>query len=357
MKHLTSLIVVVCLGALILSACDDKADKTTPPSRKVNLLVATEGEVQLKREGWKDYVPVAFGTMIKSTDLLKVEGSAPMLCADLSLKTVSGRGAQPCPVEGGWLEYGGARFESGQRTMPSAIPYILHPRNTLVLDPRPHLRWNDTGAISYTVSIVSGGKEVWSQSDVAGAAMRYPDDAPTLQSGVDYLLTVRENVVKGHASTEDKAKGLGFQLLSEAERSVIEERSDAILALAGLDESARHLALAVYYAGVDLEEERGLWGEAWLLLESVARMQDAPAVHLLMGDLSITMKLPDEAEAAYRAALRSAEAVGDLESQAAANVGLWRVKGDKGCFDRALELYRRLGDEDAAEALREEAKP
>jgi len=354
MKPLTMLIIVLCLGALLLGGCDDKeeAEKTTSPGNKVNLLVAVQGQVRLKREGWKDYVPVHFGTLVRSTDLIEVEGSASLLCADLSLKAAPDQGRQPCPVEGGWLEYGGARFESGQRTMPAAIPHILHPRNTLVLDSHPLLRWNDTGASGYTVSIMSGGKEIWSQSGVVDATTRYPDDAPALQPGTDYLLVVQDESTD-RASTEDPAKGLGFRLLSAEERATVEERRDEILALGSLDEPARDLALAVYYASLDFEG-RGLWGEAWLLLESIAQTQDAPAVHRWTGDVLAAMKLPDEAQAAYGTTSQRAEALGDLECRAAAYAGLWRLKGDKGYLEQALELYEKLGDDAAAEELRKE---
>jgi tetratricopeptide (TPR) repeat protein len=165
------------------------------------------------------------------------------------------------------------------------------------------------------------------------------------------LLIVRDGE---HTSQDDPARGLGFQVLGEAERAAIKERRDAILALDGLDEPARHLALAVYYAGLDLEGGRGLWGDAWLLLESVAQTRDAPAVQLLLGDMSAAMKMPDEAETAYRAALQGAEALGDLESQAAAYAGLWRLIGSETDWEEAITLYETLGDEAQVEALHEE---
>jgi 2C-methyl-D-erythritol 2,4-cyclodiphosphate synthase len=71
-----------------------------------------------------------------------------------------------------------------------------------------------------------------------------------------------------------------------------------------------------------------------------------------MGDVLAAMKLSDEAEVAYQDALGSAGALGDLESQAAAHAGLWRVTRDEEHLKQALELYKRLGDEVAAEALR-----
>jgi hypothetical protein len=66
------------------------------------------------------------------------------------------------------------------------------------------------------------------------------------------------------------------------------------------------------------------------------------------------MKLPNEAETAYQMALEQAEALGDLESQAAAHAGLWRVTGDEVHWDKAMELYTYLGDDAAQRALEEE---
>jgi tetratricopeptide (TPR) repeat protein len=218
------------------------------------------------------------------------------------------------------------------------------------------LRWNDTGASSYTVAIVSGGETVWNQPGVTGSSIRYPDGAPALQPDTDYLLTVQDGT---HTSGDDPSAGLGFQVLSEAERAIIEERRDEILALSSLDSPARDFALAVYYATwqapadeTEQTDGRGLWGEAGLLLESVAQTKNEPAVHLWMGDVLAAMKLSDEAEAAYRDALESARTLGDLESQAAAHAGLWRAMGVQDHLEQALALYEELGDEECAEALR-----
>ena len=353
MRRLTLTIIVLSITALVLGGCGDGNESPSPPAGKqVHLLVRVDGMIRLKRENWNDYAPVGFGALLKPTDLVEVDGSAVLLCADMSVEQVTGPGRQPCPVEGGWLEYNGGRFDSGQRGSGSEVPYILYPRSTLVLDPRPLLRWNATGAGGYTVSIVSGGEEVWSQSGVGGGELEYPDDAPDLQPGNDYLLVVQSDDT-GASSQEDPARGLGFRVVGEAERAAIEARRDEILALDSLDEPARHLALAIYYAGLDLDGGRGLWGDAWLLLESVARAQNAPAVQLLLGDMLAATKLPDEAQTAYQAALQAADALGDVESQAAAHVGLWRVTGDAGHRDRAVELYEGLGDEAAVGGLAE----
>lgn len=353
-QSVTRMVVLGIVGAMLLSGCGGTMTPVSvAPVSRVNLLVAAEGNIQLKREGWKDYVPVGFGTMLSPTDLLKVEGSVSVLCADLSIGSLDALGRVPCPADQGWLEYYGFRFDSLQRSIPLEVPYILYPRNTLVLDERPLLHWHATGAVSYTVALLKDGQVVWSQADVVSDTLRYPADAPSLRPGTDYLLIVQDNTT-GRVSTEDPAKGLGFQLLDEADRRTVAQRRAEILGLASLDEPARQMALAMYYLGLEWEGERRLWGEAWWLLKAVAQTEDAPAVYLRLGDALAAMKLPGEAEAAYGKSLQRAEPLGDLETQAVAHCALWRLGDDAAHFDQAVVLYEALGDEAKADELRQE---
>ncbi len=353
-------IIFISLATTLLGGCQNP---TPDPVQGVNLLVAVEGDARLKREGWSDYTPVDFGTPILHTDLLQVDGTISVLCGDLSLKPVSGRDNSPCPPALGWMEREGAYYgldasaaigEVRGRSLPDDVPYIQHPRNTLILDPHPLLRWNDTGATSYTVAIVQSGRSFWTQEDIVGNEMRYPENAPSLQPGRDYLLVVIDNDTDKTSST-DPTRGIGFQIVAPEHCEAIETHRDEILALSLLNSPARDFVLAVYYATWQSPDgRRSLWGEAWLLLESVVQTHDTPAVHLWAADVLSAMKLPDEAEAAYQTALGRAEALGDLESQAAAHAGLWRITGGQNDPDQALELYDTLGDEAAIEALREE---
>ncbi len=358
----------LALGMLLLVGCRNPTPTPTL-AQGVNLVVVVDGDAHLKREGWSDYAPIDFGTPILHTDLLRVDGTLSVLCGDLSIRVVEGLDNVPCPPALGWMERDGAYYGvdasagGGVRAgvLPDDVPYVQHPRNTLILDPRPLLRWHDTGAVSYTVAIVQSGSAIWRQDDVVGNEIRYPEDAPALQADQDYLLLVVDNET-GKTSGGDPTRGIGFQVAAPAHREAIESHREAVLALPSLDEPTRDFAMATYYATwrPSTEEEagvdtgRGLWGEAWLLLESAAETHDAPAVHLWTGDVLSAMKLPDEAEAAYQAALERAEALGDLESQAAAQAGLWYVTGDEVHREKAVELYERLGDEAAQQALEEE---
>lgn len=345
--------ILLSLTTMALASCSDPAAK---PVDRANLLVGLDGPVRLKREGWTDYTSVGFGTLLQWSDLLEVEGEASVLCGDLSVVSISGRASCPCPPAPSRLVYRGARFRDEWEGKMNRVPYILYPRHTLVSSPLPLLRWHNTGATSYTVGLVYGGQIIWSQSGVTSSRLRYPEDAPTLRPGIDHLLVVQDDDT-GRSSLEDPMPDLGFSVLSKEERTVVEAEREAILAVRSLDEPARDLALAVYYAthSPSTEEDRRLWGDAWLLLESVAqREQDSPVVQLWVGDMLAATTLVTEAEAAYRAALEAAEALGDAESQAEANAGLWRVSGDEGAWEKAIAAYDQLGDVRRVEALREE---
>ncbi len=326
---------------LLLLSCDIVNGEDAPlPVPRPNVVIGVEGTAQVKREGWTAYSPVGFGALVQYADLLDVEGRVQILCGDLTVRTLAtGRDSCPCPPWEGSFQTSSGSY----RNVPQGVPYIQHPRNTLVLEAQPLLRWYDTGASGYTVAIVQDGEAIWQQADVTGNELVYPAAAPPLQPGVDYLLRVQDED-SGVSSEADPARGLGFQVMTSPQRAALEAHCGAVAVLPGLDTAARNYALALCYATWKPEGGgRGPWGAAWLLLESVAQAHDAPAVHLWTGDVLSALKLPVEAEAAYRAALAHAEALGDLESQAAAHERLYELTADAAHRDAAAEVYGRLG--------------
>ena len=199
-------------------------------------------------------------------------GTATILCADLSLKSISSVSGVPCSTSShAVLAYNGANLVVPLRGATAAglagIPYVLYPRNTLLLEDHPLIRWHETAASGYRVSILAGGKELWA-TEVFTSGVRYPDDAPALTPHVDYLVKVVDRRT-GVASTNDPARGLGFQLVSAEEWATLDDRRQQILALDALDEAARQFALAIYYTGGSASASgfRPL-GAAWLLLRA-----------------------------------------------------------------------------------------
>ncbi|MBN1877918.1 MAG: hypothetical protein JXA33_27100 [Anaerolineae bacterium] len=345
---------LIALGSLlmllIVLSCNGASTPTPQPTAAYhNLIVGITGSAQLKRAGWTASTAVGFGALIQPDDTLEVSGQVTVLCGNLQLKMLeSGTHKAVCPPGQKALVY----QASQHRGIIATVPYIQYPRNTLVLEDRPLLRWNSTGASDYTVAIVQSGEEIWSEGAVVGNEFQYPTDAPALTPETDYLLAVWDNDT-GTESSEDPAKGIGFQVATDAQRAALKAHCDPVAALTGIDVAARDFTLAVCYATwTPTEGGRGAWGEAWRLLESVAETQDAPAVYLWRGDVLMQMRAPeDDTQAAYQAALQRAEALGDVESQAAAYVGLWRVMGTAAYRAAAIQSYEKLGDKPAVKAL------
>lgn len=336
----------VLLSLVLLTGCSPPPDPVPRP----NVLIEVEDTVRLKRAGWDATTPVGFGTLLHYDDLLEVEGAARILCGDLTLRELTDTtNSCPCPAWEGSFNTDRGTY----RGIPDNVPYIQHPRRTLVLEGQPLLRWRDTDAGSYTVAMVKGSKIVWRQDGVTGNELRYPADAPALEPGVDYMLVVQDNDT-GVQSGADPAPNLSFRVAASEQRAALAEQCDAGATLDTLDPAARDYARALCYATSDvMDGGRHPWGAALLLLESVAETHDAPAIHRWMGDLLAKMDLPD-AEEAYQAALSRAEALDDLESQAAAYAGLWHVTSDETHWEDAMELYKHLGDDAAQQTLEEE---
>ena len=355
-------LVLLCVALFVVVACHPTPTPVPPDQPGPHFLLTTSGPVQLNRDSWPDYVPVAFGTALQTNDLLRIEGQAKVLCANLAVKMVSsGEKRTPCSPGPGILAYREVRFvfrrsDPTQTSAHEDIPYARYPRGTLVLDSRPPLRWHDTEASSYTVQIlvIQDLQPLWTKTGVTGNHLLYPADEPALQSDMDYRLIVVDDDSQV-TSRVDEPPGTGFRLATEAELTTLEARRDEIMAVSDLDDAERDFVLGVYYAGLEPSESGfSPLGEAWRSFEELAQTQDAPVVDLWRGDVLATMQLPAEAEAAYRAALDKAQMLGDQESQAVANARLWQMTGDDAYFDEAIALYEQLGDEAQMEALRRE---
>jgi len=323
-----------------------------------NLLLAMEGEVLLKRAAWSDYHPTAFGTVLERGDLLKLSASAQarVLCDSLTIWPVpacapaglsSGCPQPPEPA----LMRGGAKVGSTRGVDP-LVPYIISPRTTKLLTNTPTLRWNDSGAASYTV-VVRGGDLDWRQEQVTQTELDYPGE-PAFKPGVSYLLVVEDS--NGKSSQDEGLKGLGFSLLEEAEAERVRADAERIAGL-GLSDEAEAFALAQLYAG------HGLVAEAIEILEGLVQggSQQA-AVHQALADLYVQIGLVYLAQSRYLEAAELAEAEGNVEGLAAIQASLGEVYypalGNKDeairCLTQAKAGYETLGDSQRVGELEEQ---
>ena len=336
------------------SPSGDQSDEFTDPG--LNLLVAQQGEVLLKRAAWSDYHPTGFGAVLERGDLLRLssDAQAKVLCDNLTLWPVPGgapaglNSGCPQPPEPA-LTRGGAKV-GATRGVDPLVPYIISPRASKLLDNAPTLRWNDTGGGPYTVQ-VRGGDLSWGQEEVAQTKLAYPGE-PALEPGVFYLLVVQDG--QGRSSQDEGLKGLGFSLLEEAEAGRVRADAERITGL-GLSREAKALALARLYAG------HGLIAEAVEILEGlVEEGSQQAAIHQALADLYGEIGLTLLAEPRYLEAVELAEAEGNVEGLAAAQACLGEIYAGLNNAEEAVRWlsqaqanYERLGDAQRASEIAE----
>lgn len=321
-----------------------------------NLLVALEGEVQLKRSRWSAYHPTTFGVALQRGDLLNLPSGAgaTILCDGLTLWQVpAGAPAgltNGCPQPQNKILVRGSAGVAGtiRGANDPTIPYIISPRSTNILTETPTLRWNDSGAASYTVK-VRGDDLTWEQPDVTQTEFTYPGEPP-LQPGVSYLLVVEDS--DGRSSQEEGRPGLGFTLLNETEAETVRANQTRIAAL-GLTDEAEAFALAQFYVG------HGLTAEAIEILAGLVEAGSQHAVvHQAMADLYTHIGLLLLAEPRYTETVVLAEQRGNIEALADVQAGLGEVYVGLGNKDEAInwltqarENYEALGDTERVAAV------
>jgi len=315
----------------------------------LNLLIVAQGSVRLKRDGWPDYQPTAFGAILRRGDLMQVDAQAraTVLCADLTAWPVPG--GAPAGVANGCpppkepiLVRKGSLIGATKAPVDPLIPYIISPRMTSLLSGQPTLRWNVvTGVTTYTVRI--HGVD-W-LTKTTSTQIVYPADAPPLRPGAVYLLLVEAD--NGRTSREEGVAGLGFRLLEPDGDEAESVRADAArLHNLALPAEAESYALAQLYAGHVLVAEA-----VDLLEELVAGGSQEAAVYRTVGDLYHSIGLERLAEERFLQAEELGEEAGDVEGRAIALAGLGEVYASLGNrpealahWQQALEHYQAIGD-------------
>lgn len=349
MRFTTLFCALMCLvlGGVACATSQPNATLASPGEGSgVNLLIAAEGRVELKRKAWSDFHATSFGAALERGDQLRLSerASATVLCDNLTAWVVPGgppsglnNGCHQAPEPA--LMRAESVIGNTRGSTDPLIPYVVSPRATKLLDPRPALRWNPVpGAKRYTIRI--SGTD-W-QDTLNATQFVYPGNPP-LTSGTGYLLIVEAD--NGKSSKDEGLPGLGFSLLSEAEAGRVRTDAQAIHAL-GLSDEAKTFALAQLYAGHNLYAESiGMLGGL------VNTGSQSPNVYRALGDLYQQVGLLALAEQRYGDALDLAKRVGDAEGTAAAQAGLGNVYAAAGNKDQAvLQLaqaeaeYQSLGD-------------
>ncbi len=342
--------------ALLSAAPGARGDETGAGGDGLHVIVAADGDVEVKRKGSSGFAAAGVGAAVRRGDLLRLGDSAraTVACADLTVHELPAGelSGVPCPdAPPEILAHEGSLLSSTRGEPTEEIPLVVSPRRTRVLAPRPRLRWAPMPGVSDFEVGVRGPELDWTTRVTATTSIVYPEDAPALQPEAAYKVVV---VAGGRSSEEASEPGLGFTLLGLEEARAVGEAADRIRAL-GLPEEATRLLVAHLYAG------RGLVAEAIELLEELAAEGGPPSLPRTLGDLYARIGLVLEAETRYlEAARRSAEA-GDLEGEALARQALGYLYREalgledeaERAFGEARELFRALGDAGAIQRLEE----
>jgi hypothetical protein len=281
------------------------------------------GTIELKSEAWSQFQAASAPRVLSATDQVRPapDKSATILCADLSSKNVSTGGPYQikslCPTTSEQpLTGGDGRYVPPRGGNDSLIPYIISPRKTQILTPRPLIRWNAVpGARSYTVHLLDSTGTIWTK-EVQGTEVRYPG-SPALQTGVSYALIVKGD--PGSSSSDEGIPGLAFRLL-DADAAKRLEAAVQGLQQPDLPDEAK------VFAEVYLYQSNQLFAEAIEHLETTASSNQAnAAIHRLRGDLYLQVRLNQLAKDAYLRAIALAPREGDLETLAEAQAALGGV--------------------------------
>lgn len=370
MKRSSLVISLTLISLFLLNSCS--APPVTPPPTPtatsvpasdlgIYLLAELNGTITRTRPGWTQQLPLSVATLLTRNDLLHVapDASGAIVCADLrTVVAVSANyiGGSPCPQHEPLIKhFNGELVVRPLRQTPevlTAIPYLLTPRRTFITDGHPLLRWHGSAeGAPYTVRVWGDGLN-W-ESVTNETELRYPEDAPALQPGAPYHVTVRDSL--GHSSDEEKDKtalDLSFALMSPVQVAELERLLAQVDALQ-VNETAISLLKAEIYSAHNARSD------AILLLKGVMSAKPAPTIHTRLADLYLSVGLYLEAEAGYGQALETYRALGDIAGEAAALAGLGAARRGLNQEEAAIadleaaaRIYETLNDLDALAQIR-----
>jgi len=318
-----------------------------------NYLVEAEGSIQLRREGWKDFLPTSFGALVEPGDLLRVEvgGLASVFCGadeswEESLVALAADGLEHgVPCQSGhpprpWTDAAALRGGGNHE-----VPYIIAPRDTALREGRPALHWHKMeGTESYTVSLIGEDMSDRPPVETDSVEIPWPDAWPPLEPNATYVLVVEAGNKKSNEGNEANV-GLGFWLLSKAEMKRIQELELAIRAQ-NLSPQGTDLLLA------EICQTNHLRTEATQLLQSALLTQSSPALWLIYGRVQLETGLVSEAIEAFNQAFDAAKTSGQLYVQAESLLGLGLGYRELGVeaeavvyFKAAVEIFQQIGDQ------------
>ena len=328
-------------------------------------ILQVDGDARIERNNNRTLQPKT-GTLVYPKDRLMVgRGQIAIQCADLTLQTIySDRtGSNVCASSDSQSE-----CTSGIDGCPSrgdaiaakdreneAIPYLLFPQRTLLLEANPTVRWNATkGSDRYTILLREEGKEVWQTTLEGRTQIDRFNDFPLI---ADRYYEFAIEAEPGLSSSELQEKGqAGFVVLASDDADRVKTERERFLATPWNDR-AKSLAIANLYI------HEGLLAEAIAMLESMtSRSTIAAPIYRKIGDIYWELNLFVEARDFYLQAIEKID-VSNWEERAITRDRLGQtylvLEKSKEAIDwleQAKADYEKIGNRDRILQLDEQLK-
>lgn len=254
---------------------------------------------------------------------------------------------KPCTPEVCGIRYGNSTIgrTRGPDTNLGLFPAVISPRQTLLGNLRPTIRWTPIAGAkegtTYNVTLYGYSmKVIWSRDVASATRLAYPDNEPPLIPGQTYKVVV---TTEGLSSQQDHSPGLGFTTFTADQARALADEEITKKQL-GLPEMQTRFLVANLYAA------RGLYAEAIEQSEELFTTMKEPVVAEMLGDLYAAIGLNREAEKRYLEALGMTPA-SDLDGLGLIQKNLAEVYENLGIFDQAIaqleeaiKAYRQLGN-------------
>ncbi|MFB2771885.1 tetratricopeptide repeat protein [Pelatocladus sp. BLCC-F211] len=194
-------------------------------------------------------------------------------------------------------------------------PTIISPYSSLILNPRPSIRWNPVGGATSYVVIWRGEGVSWSKV-VKATELAYSREEKALSVGTTYKLTIIANSGDSPVSASYSAVNMLPSSTTQQITSLIKQIQSLKLSP---DEEARDLD-SVYMS------QKLLTDAIEVLKARVDANTTNPTIYRLLGDRYLEAGLPADAEKMYIEASALAQSADNANELAASRTGLERSK-------------------------------
>lgn len=358
--------VALCLSAVAVCGVATVVARQADPTAGRIVSIQPEnppGKLKVKQGRNEQTTDATVGMTVRRGHMLTLaaDARATIFCADgktYDLRPGERQGC-PCTAPSRGYVYDGSSIPRtrGHDTARGDFPTVLSPRKGFLMTTRPTVRWSPVpppkpgATVTYRVVMrTDAGDEVWSKDGVTGTELAYPANAPGLVRGEVYKAVIQSGAKR---STQEKTADLGVIVLTETDAKALRE-AEAAVRLLKLPDAQKRLLVADLYAA------QGLSSEAVEMLTELMKTRKEPAALRLLGDLYAASGLQREAVRQYEEVLSLPQFAGDIEGQALTLAALGRsyaALADReqatARFTRAIEAYKKLGEEVTVEQLRD----